>query len=882
LQVAVTEQVALVKISGRASFNCSVDFKTLVYELRDRGYRKFVLDLGECLIIDSTFLGILAGFGLKLAETPGEKATVTLLNPNPRILDLLDNLGVAHLFCVVQGKDPLSEKCRELRQKDGAPGKVETTRTCLEAHETLMNINPANVPKFKDVTKFMAEDLKRLEAQKSCSSRFVFDLFLVTSACLRSAAVYTRAPMFHLRSLNPQQRLAVETVQGPVLILAGAGTGKTRVITCRIAHMIGRGVAPESILGVTFTNKAAREMRERVHQLVPAGRSAEPGSRSDSDARPTLCTFHSLCVRILRQHIEKLGYKRNFVIYDESEQLAAIRKILSHISAKGEKTDPAAMLGLLSRCRNGDAKAAAFHDASVVAMAEHIRSRYESALRACNAVDFDDLILLTLRLFKEHPGALAACRGRYRYVMVDEYQDTNAAQFQLVRALTQEHQNICVVGDDDQSIYGWRGAEIANLLDMEKHFPGVKVIKLEQNYRSTNTILTAANAVIRNNARRRPKQLWSANGQGTRIALSAFANEEEEARTIVEEIEFLRQTRRIPWSDQAILFRTNQQSRPLETALRQAGVRYHLVGGQSFFDRREVKDLLAYLKVLLNPDDDMSLLRIANVPARGLSDVTMERVLAASQELKCSAFAAMKNPAVQVGFAARTRESIGAFVGLIERTQAQLADATVARGARVLQSWAQNLVGEIGYVEELRRSERDAEAAQNKVRNLQDLIASMDDVAAEGDDALARSATESLQTFLEELALDNDREDEKENTGDAVTLITMHSCKGLEFPHVYIVGLEDGLLPHSRSKLEGTLDEERRLFYVALTRAMQTLTLSHCAGRKKYGQIMPCHPSPFLKELPAELVEDADERAKAPVTTGTGKDLFAAMRSALG
>lgn len=685
--------------------------------------------------------------------------------------------------------------------------------------------------------------------------------------------------MLNLDSLNPQQRLAVETIRGPVLILAGAGTGKTRVITCRIAYMIEKGVAPGSILGVTFTNKAAREMKERVHQLVPRGRTREAGSGSNSEAHPTLCTFHSLCVRILRQHIEKLGYKRNFVIYDESEQLAAIRKILGHISAKGEKTDPAAILGLLSRYRNGGSKAAAFHDASVSAMAKHVRSRYESALRACNAVDFDDLILLTLRLFEEHPGALAACQARYRYVMVDEYQDTNAAQFQLVQALTQEHHNLCVVGDDDQSIYGWRGAEIANLLDMEKHFPGVKVVKLEQNYRSTSTILTAANSVIKNNACRRSKQLWSAKGQGDRITLHAFANEEEEARTIVEEIEFLRQSRRVPWHDQAILFRTNQQSRPLETALRQVGVRYHLVGGQSFFDRREVKDFLAYLKVFLNPNDDVSLLRIANVPSRGLSDVTMERLLAASLEQKCSAFAAMKNPTVQAGFAARTRASIGSFVGLIERTRALLAGEMFSRDAGTLQTWAQNFVGEIGYMEELRRSEKDAEAAQNKVRNLQDLIASMDHVAAS---APACSAADRLQAFLEELALDSDHEDEKERTGDAVTLITMHSCKGLEFPHVYIVGLEDGLLPHSRSKVEGTLDEERRLFYVALTRAMRTLTLSHCAGRKKYGQIMPCHPSPFLKELPADLVEDADERVKAPVAAAKGKDLFNAIRAALG
>ena len=734
--------------------------------------------------------------------------------------------------------------------------------------------------------------------------------------------------MLNLSPLNPQQRLAVETIEGPVLILAGAGTGKTRVITYRIARMIEKGIAPGSILGVTFTNKAAREMQERVNQLVPKVRRGERGIRNEEHVtpdeppsgttphatRPTLCTFHSLCVRILRQHIEKLGYKSNFVIYDESEQLGVIKKILSHISAKGEKTDPAAILALLSRYRNGGSQAAALGDPSVAAMAGHIRSRYETALRASNAVDFDDLILLVLRLFKEHPAALDACHAKFRYVMVDEYQDTNASQFELVRALTREHRNLCVVGDDDQSIYGWRGAEIANLLDMEKHFPAVTVIKLEENYRSTNTILTAANAVIKNNARRRGKQLWSAKGQGTKITLHTFENEEAEARTLVEEIEFLRRAQRIPWSQQAILFRTNLQARPLETALRQAGVRYHLVGGQSFFDRREVRDFLAYLKIFVNPDDDVSLLRIANVPARGLSDVTMERLLSASQEGKCSVFGAMKNPAVQSAFPAKSRGSIETFVAFIERTRAQLTDGSLACTARTtmeaptgssrrseeaklhstqvhppphvggydagknraLQAWAQSFLAETGYLDELRRSEKEAEVAESRVRNLQDLLASMD-----GGDRESLPPIERLQVFLEEVTLDGDREDEKDNTGDAVTLITMHSCKGLEFPHVYIVGMEDGLLPHSRSMLEGTLDEERRLFYVAITRAMQYLTLSHCSARKKYGKPAPCHPSPFLKELPPELVEHADEKARQPVAVDTGRNLFAAMRSAL-
>ena len=672
--------------------------------------------------------------------------------------------------------------------------------------------------------------------------------------------------MLNLSTLNPQQRQAVETIRGPVLILAGAGTGKTRVITYRIAHMVERGIAPGNILGVTFTNKAAREMQERVTKLLPKRKNVD-GKKDD---RPTICTFHSLCVRILRHHIEKLGYKRNFVIYDESEQLAAVKKILSAISAKGEKTDPGAVLAMLSKFKNGGESSKVFGDPSIRALAEHIAKRYESALHACNAVDFDDLILLTLRLFREHPEALTACREKYRYVMVDEYQDTNASQFELVHALTREHRNFCVVGDDDQSIYGWRGAEVANLLNLEKHFPEVKIVKLEQNYRSTTTILNAANAVIKNNTRRRGKSLWSSKGAGAKILLNTYGNDEDEAREVVAQIEFKRLAHRIPWSDCAILFRTNQQSRPLETALRAASVRYHLIGGQSFFDRREIKDFIAYLKTFLNPHDDISLLRIANTPARGLSDVTMERLLGASHERKCSVFTAMKNPLVTTTFQKGTRESIEAFVAFVERVQSQL--QTTENSFR-LQTWAEHFLNETGYFAELRRLEKDPENSENRVRNLKELMATMD--------GIGNAPNERLENFLENITLDSDREEEKENTGDAVTLITMHSCKGLEFPHVFVVGLEDGLLPHSRSKVEGTLDEERRLFYVAVTRAMQTLSISHCGGRKKYGQLLPSHPSPFLKELPVELVETSDAKSKTPVAQDSGKNLFAAMRAAI-
>jgi superfamily I DNA/RNA helicase len=673
--------------------------------------------------------------------------------------------------------------------------------------------------------------------------------------------------MSPLASLNPPQRQAVETTEGAVLILAGAGTGKTRVIITRVAHLIGKGVAPGHILAVTFTNKAAREMRERVSKLIP--RRLQPAGDAAPPPAPTICTFHSLCVRILRQHIEKLGYKRNFVIYSESEQLGAVRKILSHISGKAAKADPGEVLSLLSRYKNGGSRAAVFGDPNVAALAEHVSARYQSALRACNAVDFDDLILLTLRLFAAHPDALAACRARYRYVMVDEYQDTNAAQFQLVRQLTAGHGNLCVVGDDDQSIYGWRGAETANLLDMEKHFPKVKVIRLEQNYRSTTTILSAANAVIKNNARRRPKQLWSQKGRGSKILLHAFADDEEEARHTAEQIEYARLARRVAWREQAVLFRTNQQARPLETALRQAGIRYHLIGGQSYFDRREIKDFLAFLKTFINPRDDISLLRIANVPARGLSDVTMERLLAASQERGCPVFDALRHPEVQKMFVPKTRAAATAFVALIERHQSALCG-----GALSPRQWAENFVREIDYETELRRGEKSQDAGDNRVRNLRELLATLGETA--GDTAA------QVENFLDDLALDSDREDEKEQTGDAVTLITMHSCKGLEFPHVYIVGMEDGLLPHSRSRAEGTLDEERRLFYVALTRAMQTLTLSHCAARKKYGQPMPCHPSPFLRELPADLLELADDNSKTPASVESTREGFAAMRLAVG
>ncbi|MEJ5239293.1 MAG: UvrD-helicase domain-containing protein [Limisphaera sp.] len=684
--------------------------------------------------------------------------------------------------------------------------------------------------------------------------------------------------MLDLSVLNPQQREAVETLDGPVLVLAGAGTGKTRVITYRIAHLIARGVPPDRILAVTFTNKAAREMLERVNELLKARRAGRGGRETARDARPLLCTFHSFGVRLLRRYIERLGYKRNFVIYSESDQLALVRRILGRFSGTGPAVDPAAVLAWLSRWRNGDGSVPDRLGEETRPLAERVRAAYEAGLRACNAVDFDDLLLLPLRLFREQPDVLAECQEQYRYVLVDEYQDTNAVQFELLRLLAGRHRNLCVVGDDDQSIYGWRGAELSNLLDLEQHFPGLRVIRLEQNYRSTNTILRAANALIRNNARRRPKQLWSRKGEGSKIKVRVFANEEEEAAGVVEEIEARRLGRRIPWSAHAILFRTNTQARPLETALRRAGVRYRVVGGQSFFDRREIKDVVAWMKTLVNPEDDISLLRIANVPPRGLGEETMERLLARSVERHCSVYAVLQEAVSDESLPGRTRQAVQGLVGLIEGARAELAGLDGAE----LPEWLQGFLDRLGYFALVRRTEKDAEAGENRVRNVKEFLAALGEPENSGNGA-PETSVERLQRFLEEVSLDAERqeEDEAASAGDAVTLITMHSCKGLEFPHVFIVGLEEGLLPHSRSVAEGSIEEERRLFYVAVTRAMETLHLSHCSARRKYGEWTPCHPSRFLRELPTELLETESGRSK-PVDAAAARDWFARMREAVG
>jgi superfamily I DNA/RNA helicase len=679
--------------------------------------------------------------------------------------------------------------------------------------------------------------------------------------------------MYDLGSLNPQQRLAVETTDGPVLILAGAGTGKTRVITTRVAYLLAQGVPAANILAVTFTNKAAREMLERLEQIRPRQLPAAGGKQAD---RPTICTFHSFGVRLLRRHIERLGYKKNFVIYDESDQVSVIKRILGQLHPQVAGVDPRLVAACLERYKNKGLRPGGALSDEQKAVVNRVMERYAQALLACNAVDFDDLILLPLRLFREHPEVLAACRARYRYVMVDEYQDTNRPQFELVHALASEHRNLCVVGDDDQSIYGWRGAEARNLLDMEAHFPEVKVIKLEQNYRSTNVILQAANALIKNNARRRAKRLWSERGRGAKILFYELETEEEEARTVAERLQCARHLRGIPWSAQAVLFRTNGQSQPFEAELRKARIPYRVVGGQSFYDRREVRDFLAYIKTLVNPHDDASLLRIANVPARGLSEPTMQRLLAASRQGGCSVFTAMGQPELGETFQERTKNSIRAFVDLVRSERSALAQVRSPQDQPALRKWAEAFLTRLGYQEELCRLEKHRDTAENRLQHLTRLMDTMDSRAPAAGPLLDR-----LEGFLDDTALDTDQEDDDEKPGDRVTLITMHSCKGLEFPHVYVAGLEDGLVPHARSKEDGLSEEERRLFYVSVTRAMQTLTLSCCRFRKKHGKLVPCHPSPFLKELPSELVERASDKPPERVTPAQGAEWFAAIKSDL-
>ncbi len=671
---------------------------------------------------------------------------------------------------------------------------------------------------------------------------------------------------FRLFDLNDAQRAAVTQTTGPVLILAGAGTGKTRVITARIAYLVAQGMSASKILAVTFTNKAATEMRERAVGLL---------QDEDAAKKLTVSTFHALCVRILRADIGQLGWKSNFSIYDQGDCLGLIRAIITRTAAKDEKLDPNAAQALISKLKN-DARVAAGGVPREDTLLGAVYGRYQADLKRMNAVDFDDLLLLAVRILREHDESRARWRDRFHYLMVDEFQDTNRLQLDLVSLLAHgESPNVCVVGDDDQSIYGWRGAEVSNILEFEKHFPNPKVIKLEQNYRSTNAILHTANSLIKNNPRRRPKTLWSEHGSGDKVRIVPAPTDTEETAYVIGEMHRMKSAEEAKsWNEFAILYRMNSQSKVFELAMKEANIPYRLVGGQSIFDKREVKDLLAFIGCLLNTDDDQMLLRIINLPPRGLGDAVVERALEYSRVHKMSLWAAVNDEDFLETVSARSRTAFRAFGELLDGFESRMLEP-FADHARVTGA----LLNEIGFFSELRRTCKSEGEATAREINVRDLLRDLERYQQRQPDG-------GLRGFMDRVALDRDRQqkkkEEKEEAIPQVTLITLHAAKGLEFPFVFLVGVEEGLLPHERSRGEGTVDEERRLLYVGITRARRRLTMSYCVNRTKYGSAVSCAPSTFFKELsPAHLeMVNITQALNAPATETSARSHFQRMREA--
>ncbi|MDI3522860.1 MAG: ATP-dependent helicase UvrD/PcrA [Bacillota bacterium] len=663
-----------------------------------------------------------------------------------------------------------------------------------------------------------------------------------------------------LAGLNPEQRRAVEHGAGPLLILAGAGSGKTRVLTHRIAYLLERGVRPEEILAITFTNKAAAEMRERVEQLI--------GARV---AGIWLGTFHAVCGRLLRREILRLGYGANFVIYDADDQGSLIRRCVREANLDEKLYNPRTIQFLISRAKNELVGPDGFYsywlraencDASgfFLERAAGVYRAYQAALKANNALDFDDLLRLTVEVLTTWPDALAYWQGRFRHILVDEYQDTNHAQYELVRLLAGEHQNLFVVGDDNQSIYGFRGADIRNILEFERDFPHAEVIKLEENYRSTQTILDAANYLVANNIQKKDKHLWTANGRGDKLRLYAADDGEDEARFVVEEVEHLL-GRGFRLRDCAVLYRTNAQSRLLEEAFLNERVPYRIVGGLRFYERLEIKDTLAYLRLLVNPDDTLSLERVINTPRRGVGLQTQARLLAFARENGLDPLAA----AARAGEIAGVQKKAAAALVEFGRTMRELADLALHAP---LTDLVAAVLDRTGYLAAL-RAERTPEA-QSREENLNEFLNVAKSFMATNEDA-------SLPAFLATISLFTDQ-DNYDTGAEAVTLMTLHSAKGLEFPVVFLVGLEEGLFPHSRSlERESELEEERRLCYVGLTRAKKRLYLSYAQERYLYGNVTLTTPSRFIAEIPDHLVRRVrrpgeEEAAPAPGGARPGRE----------
>ncbi|HEX2202026.1 MAG TPA: UvrD-helicase domain-containing protein [Longimicrobium sp.] len=712
----------------------------------------------------------------------------------------------------------------------------------------------------------------------------------------------------YLRALNPEQQAAALATEGPVLVLAGAGSGKTRTLVYRIAHLLGLGVEPRRILAVTFTNKAAGEMRERVAAMV--GKPARG---------VLLSTFHSLGARILREHGERIGLPPKFSIYGTGDQTALAKRIVTeevHVAATAgdDKYDVKRVLHQISAWKNrlttpleaarevaeGRTKGNRADDYAV--LAADVYPRYEEALRAAGACDFDDLLLLPVQLLREDARTREALWKRWHYLMIDEYQDTNGAQLEMARLLAGPRKNLCVVGDDDQSIYAWRGADHRSILDFERHYPGATVVVLEENYRSTQRILDAANAVIVHNASRKEKRLRTGNGPGPKIDYWEFRGapgktaEEEEAEMVAREIGLRRFTEQLKWSDFGVLYRTNLQSRPLEEALRAANIPYRVVGGTSYFDRKEIADAVAYLRVVTNPRDEVALRRVVNYPTRGIGRTSLLRLVEAARERKTTLWEALRHAGGGDGLTRPQAEAVRHFVEMVDeaRTEFLATEAAIHSGqpmGRSLEGWAREFLKRVRLEEAIRADNKAEKVAEIRVDNLRDFVASIGAYEArtwaeqplpdEEDDW----APPRLEAFLERVSLTDDedgrKDRDKDEEADRVTLMTLHAAKGLEFTHVFLVGLEEEILPHARSVdavAEGDpggpdpIAEERRLFYVGITRARHRLTLSGCAvrggGRPKPAadedgdarpraarEPVPRQPSRFLKEIPRELME---------------------------
>ena len=667
-------------------------------------------------------------------------------------------------------------------------------------------------------------------------------------------------------TLNDMQQKAVYHTEGPLLILAGAGSGKTRVLTHRIAYLIGeKRVNPWNILAITFTNKAAQEMRERVDQIV-----------GNDGGSVWVSTFHSTCVRILRRYIDRLGYDNNFTIYDTDDQKTLMKDVCRRLDVDTKQYKERALLAAISHAKDelltpDDMERNAGGDFREKRIAEIYRE-YQASLRRNNALDFDDLIVKTVELFRKCGEVLEYWQDRFRYIMVDEYQDTNTAQFKFVSLLASKYENLCVVGDDDQSIYKFRGANIGNILGFERVFPGAKVIRLEQNYRSTQNILNAANEVIANNAERKPKRLWTENPEGDKIHFRQFMNGFEEAEYVVGDIAKGRREGRFQYRDCAVLYRTNAQSRLFEEKCLLANIPYKIVGGVNFYARKEIKDLLSYMKTVDNAADDLAVKRILNVPKRGIGATTITRVQDYADSMQMSFYEALQN-AREIPSIGRAASKIEGFVSFIQSLKSKAQAYTV-------EEILEEIIDLTGYVDELKAE--DTEESRARIENIDELISK---TVSYQDLRSAEGAEASLSGFLEEIALIADI-DTVDPGQDYVLLMTLHSAKGLEFPNVYLAGMEDGIFPGSMSVFSADpsdMEEERRLCYVGITRAMKELTLTSARQRMIRGETQYNRVSRFVREIPRELVELGetiqDKKPKIPETS-SAKSGYAQMRMA--